>query len=122
MNEILELEIQKKIYSLVLKNPGLNLSKIAEFIGISIQLADYHLHYLERNGLVDSIKQEGYNRYYTKGDIGSRDKKYLSLFRQETLLKIVLFLLKNPYARHREIMDYLQISKSLLSYHLKKHI
>ena len=94
---ILEVEIQNNIYSLVINNPGLNLSKIAEYLKISIQLADYHLHYLMKNELIEYVKQEGFIRYYKRGDISRKDKKYLFLFRQETLLKIVLYLLKYPF-------------------------
>ena len=35
-------------------------------------------------------------------------------------MKIVLFLLKNPHSKHREILEHFDIAKSTLSYHLKK--
>ncbi|MFH1101992.1 MAG: winged helix-turn-helix transcriptional regulator [Methanobacteriota archaeon] len=120
MNESVELETQKQIYLLVSRQPGLNLSTIAELLGISIELARYHLGYLEKNELVASSKEGGYLRFYLKGKIGVRDKEFLSLFRQEMLLKIVLFLLKNPSSRHRDICSFFHMSRSLLSYYLKK--
>lgn len=120
MKEAFELETQRKIYDIVSKQPGLHLSKIAEILDISTPLADYHLRSLEKNGLVVSEKIEGYLRFYIKEDIGIKDKKYLSIFRHEILLKIVLFLLKHPYSRHKTILEYLPITRSLLSYYLKK--
>ncbi len=121
MSETLELENQKKIYLLISKQPGLSLSKIADILKISIELARYHLQYLEKNDLLSSSKDEGFRRYYLKGEIGIEDKKFLSLFRQEMLLKIVLFLIKNPYSRHKEILKTINIkSKPLLTYYLKK--
>jgi len=120
MKESAELGIQKRIYVLVSKHPGLNLSKIAEILGVSIELARYHLQYLEKNQLLISGKEEGYQRYYLKDKIGVKDKKFLSLFRQETLLKIVLFLLKNPNSRHKEILANFEMSRSLLTYYLNK--
>ncbi len=123
MNETAELEKQKQIYILVSNQPGLNLSKIAELLEISIELARYHLQYLEKNELIIAEKEEGYQRYYIKGKIGVNDKKFLSLFRQELLLKIVIYLLKNPNSRHKDILKHFDMStRSLLSYHLNKLI
>ena len=116
-----ELETQKQIYVLVQKEPGLNLTKVAELLQISIELARYHLQYLEKNELLTSTKDEGFRRYYLKSQIGVQDKKFLSLFRQEMLLKVVLFLIKNPHSRHKEILEQLDIqTRSLLSYYLQK--
>jgi predicted transcriptional regulator len=116
-----ELETQKQIYILIQKEPGLNLTKVAELLKISVELARYHLQYLEKNELISSEKEEGFHRYYLKGEIGIKDKKFLSLFRQEMLLKIVLFLLKNPNSRHKDILEQLDMkTRSLLSYYLQK--
>lgn len=120
MKETAELNIQKQIYLLISKQPGLNLSTIANELHISIPLALYHLRYLEKNQLLTSLKDGGYLRYFVKDIIGNKDKKFLSLFRQEILLTIVLFLLKNPHSRHKEILENFTMSRSLLSYHLKK--
>lgn len=121
MQETGELEKQKQIYQLIIKQPGLNLTTIAETLGMSIELARYHLQYLEKNELINSEKEEGFHRYYLKGEIGVKDKKFLSLFRQEMLLRIVLFLLKNPNSRHKEILEHFEMdTRSLLSYYLKR--
>ena len=122
MNEVLHLETRKKIYKILLLNPGLNLSTIAEQLSISVQLADYHLHFLEENGLITTEKEGGYKRYYIQGKIGSGDKKILSLFYREIPLKIVLFLLKNPHSKPKEIRKKMDISPALLTYYLKKLI
>lgn len=120
MQESSYIDLRRKIYQLVLKNPGLHENKIADIIKISNQLADYHLSYLEREGLIVSAKEEGYKRYYVKGEIGSIDRKKLSLLRQEIPLKIVLLLLKHKKLAHKEILSYLDLAASTLSYHLKK--
>jgi predicted transcriptional regulator len=120
MKDTQELETQRKIYVLITKQPGLHLSKIAEILDISIPLADYHLRSLEKNDLVISEKIEGYLRFFIKEDIGIKDKKYFSLFRHEMLLKIVLFLLKHPYSRHKTILENIPMTRSLLTYYLNK--
>ena len=122
MTELLELKIRRKIYTLISKNPGLHALKIAEILKISSQLADYHLFYLERNDIVAVVKEEGYRRYHIKGKIGVDDRSKLALLRQKVPLKIVLFIIKNPSSKHKDILKYLDIAPSTLTYHLKKLI
>jgi predicted transcriptional regulator len=116
-------DTRKQIYELISQNPGLYLSKIAELLGISVQLADYYLIYLERNKKIVAIKAPGeyYRRYYTvHGKLKDEDKKLLDVLGQEMLMKIVLLLLKYKKLRHKELCDKLGISSARLSYHLNK--
>jgi predicted transcriptional regulator len=120
MDEILELDTRRKIFDLVSRNPGLHLSKIAEILQMSVQLVEYHLLYLEKNVVIYAERESGFTRYYVKGDVGIADKKALSLLRQEVPLKITLFLLKNNYSQHKDILKNCNVAPSTLSYHLKK--
>lgn len=120
MTDFSDLETRKKIYRLIKKNPGLNLSTIAEMLSVDVQLVDYHTRYFEKYELLSVIKESGVKRYYVKGSIGVTEQKLLSLLRQETPLRIVLFLLRNPFAKYSEIYACFDVSKSTLSYHLKK--
>jgi predicted transcriptional regulator len=120
MTEFFDLETRKKIYRLIEKHPGLNLSTIAEMLQLDVPLVDYHTRYFEKQELVDIVKDSGFKRYYVKGSIGAAEQQWFELLRQEIPLKIVLYLLKNPYAKHAQMLPLLEISKSTLSYHLKK--
>jgi predicted transcriptional regulator len=122
MTDLIELEIRRKIYNLISKNPGLHALKIAEILRISSQLADYHLFYLERNDIVAVVKEEGYRRYHVQGKIGVEDRRQLALLRQKVPLRIVLFILKNPDSKHKDILKSIDIAPSTLTYHLKKLI
>lgn len=115
-----DLEIRRKIYNLIEKNPGLNAKKISDILKISGQLADYHLLYLERHNIIQSAKEEGYRRYYKIGEMGKEERKKLSLLRQEIPLKIVLLLLEKYSLSHKELLSFFDIAPSTLSYHLKK--
>ena len=121
MSEDLELEIRRKIYDLLEKNPGLHLSKISEILKLRISHVEYHLIYLEKNEIINTAKEKGYKRYYiAKSQVGTQEKKILSLLRQEIPLKIVLILLKKSKAKHGDIIKDVDIAPSTLSYHLKK--
>jgi predicted transcriptional regulator len=120
MKEITELEIRRSIYNLILKNPGLHARKIAQMLKLSGQLTDYHLLLMERKNLIRSSKEEGFRRYYIEGKIGFQDRKRLAVLRREMPLRIVLFILNNPYSKHKDILRHLEVAPSTLSYHLKK--
>ena len=112
-----------RLYSLIMQNPGLHLSKIADVLEMSSPLAEYHLSYLEKNSYIMSVPDEKgyYKRFYVaSSEVGREDKKQLALLRQEQLLKIVLLLIKHQVLRHKEISEKLKISPSTLSYHLNK--
>jgi len=120
-DQISELEVQKQIFSLVEKEPGLTLTRVAELLNISVELARYHLQYLEKNDVLSSSKEEKFRRYFLVNKVGVRDKLYFSVFRQEMLLKIVLFIMNNPSALHNEILSYFKMrTRSLLTYYLNK--
>jgi predicted transcriptional regulator len=117
------LTIRNEIYTLIEKNPGLYLSKIAELLGMSIQLADYHLSYMQRNNDIIVRKKPGeyLRKYYTfDAQIGDQDNKLLQVVTKKIPLEIILFLLKKESAPHKEIYENLGISPSKLSYHITK--
>jgi predicted transcriptional regulator len=120
MEDILELESRRRIYDIISKNPGVHLSKIADLLQMRISHVEYHVNYLERHDIITVEKISGYKRFYVKGTIGIQDKRYLSVLRQQTLLHIVLFLLKNDVVQHKDILENVAISASTLSYHLNK--
>lgn len=122
MDDVLELDTRRKINDLIHKNPGLHLSKIAELLKMRTSHVEYHLIYLEKHDLITSEKEKGYKRFYIRGQIGLKDKQYLFILRQEKVLEIVLFLIKNGSSQHKEILEHINVSASTLSYHLNKMV
>ena len=117
------LEIQENIYRLIEKNPGIHMSKIAEILEMRISHVEYHLIQMEHNKKVIGMKDEkGYfKRYYTEdSELGIENKKLLALLRQEIPSTIIALLLKHNYMQHKELLHYVEIGPSTLSYHLKK--
>ena len=112
------IETRERIYDLISKNPGLHLSRIADILNMSEQLAEYHLLYMIKNNFIIHSKDEGgrCKRFYLKdGNIGINDKKKLSGLRQKKLLKIIFLLLEHHNLQHKEIVSYLNIPPSTLS-------
>jgi len=116
-------DMRKEIFDLISHEPGIHLSKIAELLNVSTQLADYHLLHMEKNKKIISIREKGayHKRYYIEDiDIGAGDKKILAFLRDEIPLKIMLLLLDHRSLQHKEIYEILDVSPSKLSYHLTK--
>jgi len=136
VDRILEFENRKKIYHLILKKPGLHLREIGRLVDISFGALRYHLDYLKKRGLIKSIQDKGFTRYYVTNDVGNKEKTLLSVFRQETLCKIlIIFMLcENKHIFFKEDLKNLPFIKTwydpenyqllkhrtTLDYHLKK--
>ena len=120
MKKVLDIENRKKIYRVIEKNPGINLSSIAELLKMNVPLVDYHTLQLRDDQLITIDKTGGFKRYYPVGKTGIKEKGILHVLRQEIPLKIVLFLIENPYSKHKEILVKFDIAGSTLTYHLNK--
>jgi predicted transcriptional regulator len=120
MDDVLDLETRRNIYALIKNNPGLHLSKIANMLDMRTSHVEYHLLYLEKHEIITSEKEKGFKRFYIRGQIGVKDKQYLFILRQKTILEIILFLLKQDAAQHKEILEHVNVNASTLSYHLNK--
>lgn len=124
-DEALELETRRELYDLVRKFPGLHMREIHRELGLSIALAEYHLGVLERSGLVTSVTEEGYKRFYPAPQeggrgLGGRERRMLGVLRQTIPLRITLMLLKQGRVSNKEMSERLGLTPSRLSFHLKK--
>lgn len=128
-DDVLELETRKRIYDTVRKFPGLHLREISRQLDLSVPLVDYHLNFLEKYGIVNAIADEQYRRFYPRDPIGANvktdilspeEKRIVALLRQRIPLQIVLFVLKNGSAQHKEMLPLMNVSPSTLSHHLNK--
>jgi len=120
--DYLALETRRKIYDLIDTTPGLHKREIARELHMSLSTIDYHLHYMEKKGLLETRSDGKYKRYFTKKDMRKEDKKIFSLLRQEVPRHIIIFLLTHPKAIHKEICAHIGKAPSTISFHMKKLI
>ncbi|MBC7129338.1 MAG: winged helix-turn-helix transcriptional regulator [Thermoplasmatales archaeon] len=116
----LALETRKKIYELIASSPGLHKREISRKLNLSLSTVDYHLHYMERKNLVVAKEDRRYRRYFVTEKTSPQDSRIISLLRQETPRKILIFLLENPNAIHRDICESTGKAPSTVSFHIKK--
>ena len=115
--EVLQLENRRKIYDLVRKNPGCHFREIERKIKIPHGTLRYNLNFLARHNILIEKKDKNNIRYFTK-NIDSEDSNLISLLRQNSIRKILLFFLMNKNPKHKDIVDFVKLSPSTVSWHL----
>lgn len=116
--KILELETRKKIYLAVKQYAGSHFREIQRKSGLAVGSVQHHLHFLVKNGLIKEVRQ-GQNLVYFPREFKSENEVLLSLLRQESMRKILLFLLEKTPS-HEQIVKFVGLSPSTISWHLKK--
>jgi predicted transcriptional regulator len=123
LNEALELKAREKIYKIIEAAPGLHFREIQRRAEIAVGSLQYHLDYLQKKHLIRTERQGKFVRYYSiRGKQLGDDEKIMSLLRQNTIRRIVLFLLQSKKANNLAISNAVNLSASTVSWHLDKMI
>lgn len=117
--KILELDTRKKIYETVRKFAGCHFREIVRKSGLSNGSVRYHLHYLVHHNLIKEEKK-GNTIVYFPMEFKPENSKLLSLLRQKSLRDIILFILTHKDCEHSEIVNFVKLSPSTVTWHLKK--
>lgn len=113
------LELRRRLLQLVEKYPGLHMRELARQAEIGESHAEYHLNELVKAGVVESVEEEFFRRFYAaKGSPSDADRGILATLRQPVPLKIVLVLLERGAATQGELAAAVKVSKSTMSYHV----
>ncbi len=118
--EALELEVRRDIFDKVSKYPGTYLREIQSDLDLSIGQVEYHLNYLEDKGILSSKIVDNRKRYFVDDEVDYPDRKIISILRQELPRQILIKLLNDGRTGFSEIHNDVDVSKSTLSFHLKK--
>ncbi|MFH1404289.1 MAG: winged helix-turn-helix transcriptional regulator [Candidatus Altiarchaeota archaeon] len=116
---VLELHARKSIYEVVRRYAGSHFREIERKSGLSTGSVSYHLTYLVKKGLITEEKDGNISRYYPK-EFKSENTQLLGLLRQERIRKILLFLISHENCNQEDIVEFIGLSASTVSWHLKK--
>lgn len=125
---ILQLETRRRCYRLVVDFPGLHLNEISRELGLTPNLASYHLRALERNGFVSTRRESGFVRYFPRRDgrfgreevVDPRKKAQLALLRRPTPLRIAVALLNEQELSVAQLSRQTGLGPPTLAYHLER--
>ena len=118
MKERPELETRKTVYDTVVSHPGVHLREIERLTNLPLGVVRYHLDRLQREGLIFPEEDRYFKRFFPKGRIPNVPTETFAALRQETLRRIVLYLLTNPNSAHSSMMSAMDMPASTLSTYL----
>ncbi|VVB53603.1 Winged helix-turn-helix DNA-binding protein [uncultured archaeon] len=119
-DEVLELDVRRKIYEEIVKSPGLHVRELQRRVNIAYGALQYHLSFLVKHNLVAEEKGVEYSRFFPTEFKSIRERELMSLLRQESIRRILLHLLNTPAARNKELAEGVGLSPSTVSWHISK--
>jgi predicted transcriptional regulator len=114
----IELEARRRIYEFVVSNPGTHLRAIKDHLNMPMGQLEYHLRYLEQQGLLGSKEDRYYKRFFPS-EMSASDRRVMSAIRQEKPRQIVIFIIMHPDTDHRSIQEETDVKASTLSFYMK---
>ena len=119
IRKILSLDTRRRLYEKINRFPGLHFREIQRRSELAIGSLRYHLDFLERNKIITSRREGDILRFYPSG-LTAEERRLLGLLRQKHIREIVIFLLKQPKASHKDIVNEVDLAPSTVSWYLKK--
>lgn len=117
--------VRERILGAVRKYPGLGAAELARQVTTSLQLAEYHLHALEKAGLV-STHSDGAPKVHfpvvgqEETPIDRRDRPVVAALRRPMALRIALQLLENGSMSMGDLATSCGISPATATHHVKR--
>lgn len=111
---------QQRVYDYILTHPGIHLRKISRELNLAIGDVQYHLHRLERSGIIASKRRGIYRFFYPSTLFGEHQSDLLGLLWQETPREILLNLIEIPDLSQEELARVAGLSQPTISWHMKR--
>lgn len=116
----LELESRRAIYQHVAANPGVHFRGLLDALDYAQGTVQYHLRWLEEQGLVRVSDDGKYTRYYPTETFDEADEAIMNALRREYARRIVAHLAADGPLTTAALSDRLGRSPSTVSWHLSK--
>lgn len=111
-DEVLENDTRGSIYTLIMSNPGTDLLSIKNSLGLSNGVLAHHIHTLERERYIRSVRDGRYRRFFISGtrvEIGETVES-----------RILDVVATRSSANQSQIARELGVSRQALNYHIQK--
>ena len=119
IEEAVVLTPRDKIYSTIVQSPGLHFREIQRRTGVATGALQYHTDYLKKKSLIREEKEGKFSRFYALNS-QVKDSKLMNLLRQDSVRKIVLFLMNKRRAGLHTVSEGVSLGLSTTSFHLQK--
>ncbi len=112
-------EHKHKIYSIIVKFPGIHFREIQRKTGIATGSLSYNLEVLEKAKKI-TVERVGKKKVYFAENFTKDEKEIFLALNSKNMRRILLLLLTTNYMTHNEIVQKMNLSPSTVSWYLKK--
>ncbi len=119
-DELLDHPARQAIYAKIEQDPGVHLSELSRELDTSWGTLLHHLRKLEKANLVTSEKANGKRCFFLPGEVTDVEQEILPALENEKARSIAEFYAANPGASQSEAAETLELSASLVSWHLQR--
>jgi len=120
LEDALDLESRRTIYEMVRSRPGTYLREMERELGMQVGMLSYHLRVLTEAGMIRAEQEGNHLRYFPADGFILNDRRALSYLRNRTSRSILIHVLDRGPMGFTELLGPVGVSKSTLSYHLKR--
>ncbi|WP_297070806.1 winged helix-turn-helix transcriptional regulator [Thermococcus sp.] len=113
-------ERTKLVLGFIKENPGLNFNEISRRLGLAKGDLQYHLHRLEKLGMITSRKGGLKRHYFPTGIFSEREKDILALLSSENVRGIIMYMIAKPGVTQKELCEELGLSPPTVNYYIGK--
>jgi predicted transcriptional regulator len=115
---ILENPVRQRIHEAIGQDPGLCMQAVRQRTGVAWGTAVYHLHRLERGGLVVSVRSGSSRRYFAANTPVSRHRAHIAALGHPTAQRIAHVVHANPGINQAGVCRQLGLLNPAASKHL----
>ena len=115
-------QTQRRILDYISSHPGVHLRQICRELGLAMGNVQYHVHRLERDGRVNSVRRGVYKFFYPSTLFGAKQRDMLSVLTLDTPRELLLHMIEKPDSSQDELARAMAISQPTASWHLKRLI
>ncbi len=117
--DVMDNNTRNALLGLITTNPGVHYSAIREEFGLANGAAAYHLHVLEREDFIKSVRDGNMKRFYAATAKVPRSQYFSPEELREELVRIIT---ARPGISQRELIEEVGYSRDSVGYHLREMV
>lgn len=120
LEDALGLESRRRIFEAISSRPGTYLRELQRELGMQVGALSYHLRVLTEAGMIRAEQEGNHLRYFPVEGFVLSDRRAMSYLRNRTSRSILMYVLDKGPIGFTPLLSLVGISKSTLSYHIKR--
>jgi len=111
---------RQRILVYITSHPGTHLRQVSRELALAMGDVQYHVHRLERDGEVTSMRRGFYRFFFPSTLFGERQRDVLAVLTLDTPRELLLAIVENPGSSQEELARVVGVSQPTASWHLRR--